>query len=89
LNNEINSISYTSSTEQIEQITTVDDGTTFINLQSIIPSAQPTATGLEDTGPRTSAETRPSTSTETPVTAVPKPKRKRRNGCVSSNFNSF
>ena len=55
-------------------------------LQSIIPSAQPTATGLEDTGPRTSAETRPSTSTETPVTAVPKPKRKRRTKAEMAAF---
>jgi len=38
LNNEINSIPYESSPEQI---TTEDDGSTFINLQSIITSAQP------------------------------------------------
>ncbi len=92
-NNEINSIPYESSPEQI---TTEDDGSTFINLQSIITSAQPelapctlSGTGLStesETGTRPSIDIRPSTSTETPVTAVPKPKRKRRTKAQMAEF---
>jgi len=78
LKNEISLISYESSPEQI---TTEDDGSIFINLKSIITSAQPTSTELApstsfETGPSPSTEIRPGTSTETPVIAVPKRKRR-------------